>query len=226
MVAELLLEFANGILSNYVRERVAWIGYHESYAIAGIFSLVFFCISRFIMKRIVRNPITDWRFAAEGIWLQSTVHSMNADTHEDAIVSIMEIKCHRLTEEFEITGRTFRAANMSLRASWESMYVGFPERKVLHFLYKAKVQGEHPPDVVGSARIAFMLEPRRNFRFIYAEGCFQDPSTESRETIFRMRRATKSEIKRLFPSDTWMGGSLDTIHAKLDRTSSTQSFSE
>jgi len=202
MVGELLLEFVNGILSNYVREKVEWVGYHESYVIAGMFALLFFLISRFILSQMACNPIVDWRFATEGIWLQSAEHSENG---KEETVSIIEIKHHQQSDEFEITGRTFRASDMSLRASWESMYVGFPERKVVHFLYKAKVQNAQPPDVVGSARIAFMFEPRHRFMFLCAEGCFQDPSTQNREIVFRMRRAEKSEIRRLFPVHSWLG---------------------
>jgi len=197
-----LLEFVNGILSNFVREKIEWIGYHESYVIAGMFSLMFFLVSRFILSRVACNPVVDWRFATEGIWLQS---AERPDHGKEETVSIIEIKYCRSAHEFEITGRTFRASDMSLRASWESMYVGFPERKVVHFLYKAKVQNEQPPDVVGSARIAFMFEPRQRFMFLCAEGCFQDPSTTSREIVFRMRRANKSEIKRLFPVHSWLG---------------------
>jgi hypothetical protein len=192
---ELILEFANAILTIYVYQKLDWLGHHESYVAAGLFSLGFFWLSRLLVRRARENKVADGRFAVLGTWIQQIDFHGGAEGNS---VSYVDIKYNSETTEFEVVGRAFYEQDMNLYACWQSMYAGFPERDAFHYAYKGKIQNESRHDVVGTCRIAFLPYPKRHFDLLFAEGSFHDATTGNEEISFRMRRATKREIEKLF----------------------------
>ncbi len=194
---ELFLEFVNAILTTYVKGKAETLGHYESYAIAGVCAILFFWVSRFIMEKIEHNPIADWRFSAEGTWVQH----INAQGISPTL-SIIEIKYMKESNEFAMTGRTFNTNDMSLHASWESTHTSFHERKVINYLYKAVIHGHGAPskNVTGTGRVAFFFKPHRHLKFVLGDGNFHDPSTDNQDVAFRMRRARKQELNHIFQS--------------------------
>jgi len=195
---ELILEFVNALLTVFVSNKLEWLGSHESYLGASLFSVFFFWASRQVLRRLQENKFVDWRFATEGVWMQ------DIECHggkKGNCISVIEISFNKKAERFEIVGRTFNQ-DLSLYSSWESSFVESTHNKVFHYFYRGKVHKDSRHDVFGAGRIAFFPEPTRNFQLLLAEGSFHDRTTENQDVSYQMRRATRAEIAEVFRPST------------------------